>query len=25
VQNDFSQKDKITSLSKLFLEFPSKD
>ena len=25
VQNDFSQKDKITNLSKLFLEFPSKD
>jgi len=25
VQNNFSQKDKITSLSKLFLEFPSKD
>ena len=25
VQNDFSQKDKITKLSKLFLEFPSKD
>ena len=25
VQNDFSQKDKITRLSKLFLEFPSKD
>ena len=25
VQNDFSQKDKITNLSKLFLECPSKD
>lgn len=25
VQSDFSQKDKITNLSKLFLEFPSKD
>jgi hypothetical protein len=25
VRNDFSQKDKITKLSKLFLEFPSKD
>jgi len=25
VQNDFSQKDKITTVSKLFLEFPSKD
>jgi hypothetical protein len=25
VQNDFSQKDKITNLSKLFLAFPSKD
>jgi hypothetical protein len=25
VRNDFSQKDKITNLSKLFLAFPSKD
>lgn len=25
VQNDFSQKDKITNLSKLFLEYPSRD
>jgi hypothetical protein len=25
VQNEFSQKDKITNLSKLFLAFPSKD
>jgi hypothetical protein len=25
VRNDFSQKDKIASLSKLFLAFPSKD
>jgi hypothetical protein len=25
VRNDFSQKDKITNVSKLFLEYPSKD